>query len=369
MKNVPKLRFKEFTNDWKFEKFKNLTKINQGLQIAISDRLTKKVEDSFFYITNEFLKEKSQKKYYIINPPKSVICTKEDVLMTRTGNTGQVVTNISGAFHNNFFKIKFNNKVINKDFLVFFLRFYKTQNLILRLAGTSTIPDLNHSDFYKIKMSFPSLDEQEKIANFLSKVDDKINLLEKKLELTYQFKKKTSMEVLVDNDWETKPLSELLDYEQPPKYITNNIEEVSQEYNIPVLTANKSFILGYTNDVKGIYDKGSVILFDDFTTLNKYVDFKFKVKSSAIKILTVKNKDVNLKFVYEAMQHIDFNPENHKRYYISEYQNLYIKIPDKMTQDKVVSDLDLFNNKIFLIENKLEKLRLFKKGLLQQMFV
>ncbi len=177
---IPELRFPEFSESWVGEKFETLTKINQGLQIAISNRLTEKVEGSYFYITNEFLKENSGKKYYILNPPESVKCSENDVLMTRTGNTGQVVTNVAGAFHNNFFKINFNTEELNKDFLVYFLRLHKTQSLILRLAGTSTIPDLNHSDFYRIKMVHPKPIEQTKIANFLTAVDKRINLLQKK---------------------------------------------------------------------------------------------------------------------------------------------------------------------------------------------
>src|SRR5690606_33755804 len=93
----PEVRFKGFTEDWDLDRFKNLTTINQGLKIAILNRYTKPVEGSYFYITNEFLKEGSKSEYYILAPSESVICTKNDVLMTRTGNTGEVVTNVKGA--------------------------------------------------------------------------------------------------------------------------------------------------------------------------------------------------------------------------------------------------------------------------------
>ncbi len=160
--NTPQLRFPEFNGKWVLKKLKHLTKINQGLQIPISDRYTESIENSYFYITNEFLKQSSDKRYFILNPPKSVICDANDILMTRTGNTGQVVTGVNGAFHNNFFKIKYESSQINKEYLVYFLRHSKTQNTILKLAGTSTIPDLNHGDFYRIKISLPSLPEQQK---------------------------------------------------------------------------------------------------------------------------------------------------------------------------------------------------------------
>ena len=157
--------------DWDFDNMGNLSKVNQGLQIPISDRFSEQVENSLFYITNEFLKEDSKNKYFIKNPPKSVIANKDDVLMTRTGNTGKVVTGVEGAFHNNFFKIKYDETKLNKDFLVGYLKSPRTQYSILTLSGNSTIPDLNHSDFYRIKIPLPPLPEQKKIADSLSTWD------------------------------------------------------------------------------------------------------------------------------------------------------------------------------------------------------
>ena len=157
--------------DWDFDNMGNLSKVNQGLQIPISDRFSEQVENSLFYITNEFLKEDSKNKYFIKNPPKSVIANKDDVLMTRTGNTGKVVTGVEGAFHNNFFKIKYDETKLNKDFLVGYLKSPRTQYSILTLSGNSTIPDLNHSDFYRIKIPLPPLPEQKKIADCLSTWD------------------------------------------------------------------------------------------------------------------------------------------------------------------------------------------------------
>ena len=179
---------KEFP-DWEEKKLQNITKINQGLQIAISKRLTVKTENSFFYITNEFLRRDSKKEFYIKNPPKSVLCQENDILMTRTGNTGRVVTGVSGAFHNNFFKIKVDENKLNKDFLYYFLTYIKTQHLILNLAGNSTIPDLNHSDFYNLKIYLPNIIEQILIANFLSKIDAKIKTVNEQIEETATYKK------------------------------------------------------------------------------------------------------------------------------------------------------------------------------------
>nr|WP_180164961.1 restriction endonuclease subunit S [Acinetobacter sp. YH12049] len=184
----PKLRFKEFEADWFILPLKKLCKINQGLQIAIEDRFLENGENRFFYITNEFLRESAKKSYFIENPPISVRCKSDDILMTRTGNTGQVVTNVEGAFHNNFFKIDFDRRQVDKNFFVEFLRKNTTQHLILKYAGASTIPDLNHSDFYRIQMPITSIDEQTQIASFLSAVDEKISQLTQKHELLSQYK-------------------------------------------------------------------------------------------------------------------------------------------------------------------------------------
>ena len=143
---------------------------------------------------------------------------------------------------------------------------------------------------------------------------------------------------------EYKKLGDICDYEQPNKYIVSS-KMYKEEYNIPVLTAGKTFILGYTNEEKGIYEasKNSVIIFDDFTTDNKWVDFDFKVKSSAMKIISSKNvNQILLKYVYYWLNTIPKNNivEEHKRQWISNYANKIIPIPPIEIQQKIVSKLD-----------------------------
>lgn len=161
---------------WRIKKLGEICKVNQGLQIAIEERFTEPIENGYFYITNEFLKATSKTKYYIKNPSKSVLCSKEDILMTRTGNTGIVVTDVEGVFHNNFFKIDYDKKLLHKDYLVYCLKNDRMQYDILVKAGNSTIPDLNHSDFYTLQIAIPPLKEQEKIAEILLTCDKAIRL-------------------------------------------------------------------------------------------------------------------------------------------------------------------------------------------------
>ncbi|HDD0750178.1 TPA: restriction endonuclease subunit S [Staphylococcus aureus] len=222
-KNVPELRFPGFEGEWEEKQFADFTKINQGLQIAINERKTEYSPELYFYITNEFLRPNSQTKYFIENPPQSVIANKEDILMTRTGNTGKVVTNVFGAFHNNFFKIKFDKNLYDRLFLVEVLNSSKIQNKILSLAGSSTIPDLNHSDFYSISSSYPLLREQQKIGKFFSKLDRQIELEEQKLELLKQQKNGYMQKIFSQElrfkdengndypEWESKSIQEIFE--------------------------------------------------------------------------------------------------------------------------------------------------------------
>ncbi|CAM3221174.1 restriction endonuclease subunit S [Lactococcus hircilactis] len=186
---VPELRFAGFVDAWEERKFSDFTKLSQGLQIAISDRFTEAGPNKEFYITNEFLNHNNTKKYYIENPSKNVIANTNDILMTRTGNTGKVVTNTKGAFHNNFFKIDYDPKKISKLFLYFLLTSIPIQKEILIRAGTSTIPDLNHKDFYKIKVYLPVFEEQQKIGSFFKQLDETIDLHQRKLDLLKEQKK------------------------------------------------------------------------------------------------------------------------------------------------------------------------------------
>jgi len=147
------------------------------------------------------------------------------------------------------------------------------------------------------------------------------------------------MKIKLPEGWQEVELGDILNYEQPTDYIVNS-EEYNDEYKTPVLTAGKSFILGYTNEKYGIYDKLPVIIFDDFTTAIKFVTFPFKVKSSAMKLLTPKIKYVNLKYIFWLMQTIKVNSVSHKRYYLSKYQHIKIPLPPLPVQKKIVQIIE-----------------------------
>jgi len=137
--------------------------------------------------------------------------------------------------------------------------------------------------------------------------------------------------------WELCRLEDILEYEQPQAYIVKSTD-YSDKYITPVLTPGKSFVLGYTNESEGIYNALPVIIFDDFTTESKYVDFPFKVKSSAMKILRVKG-EIDIRYVAFFMSITRLAGDTHKRYWISEYSKLHIPIPPFQEQKRIVSKI------------------------------
>ena len=132
---------------------------------------------------------------------------------------------------------------------------------------------------------------------------------------------------------------EYKEYEQPTPYIVESTD-YNDAYETPVLTAGKSFILGYTDEKEGIYDQLPVIIFDDFTTASQYVNFKFKVKSSAMKILTPVTELVLPKYIYYRIQIIQFDHSTHKRYWIQQYSKIRVSIPPIPEQECIVARIE-----------------------------
>ena len=151
--------------------------------------------------------------------------------------------------------------------------------------------------------------------------------------------------------WAVCRLEDILGYEQPQAYIVNSTD-YSDEYETPVLTAGKSFIIGYTNETNGICDRLPVIIFDDFTTDSKLVDFPFKVKSSAMKILRTKG-EINIDYIAYYMSITRLIGDTHKRYWISEYSKLLIPIPPYQEQLRIVETIETIFDKIHKITAEL----------------
>ena len=238
---------------------------------------------------------------------------------------------------------------------------------------------LNKASLEKIYVLIPPSEEQKKIAQILSTWDQAISATEKLLKNSQEQKKALMQQLLTgkkrlldengvrfSGEWQRIELGLLLDYQQPTPYLVESTA-YSDSYETPVLTAGKTFILGYTNESSGIYkDQLPVIIFDDFTTDSKYVDFPFKAKSSAMKILTAK-KGVSIKFVFEAMQMLQFTVGGHQRHWISIFSNLVIPLPNLKEQQKIAEVFSLADQEIENLQKKLDCLKQEKKALMQQL--
>jgi len=157
---------------------------------------------------------------------------------------------------------------------------------------------------------------------------------------------------------EWKKLGEILDYEQPTPYLVESTE-YDDNYDVPVLTAGQSLLLGYTNEKDGVFkaDKDNpTIIFDDFTTSFHWIDFDFKVKSSAMKMLRPRN-GTNFRYVYYAMQQINYVPTQHQRHWISKYSQFEIPVPSIAEQSRIVSILDTFTASIDNLKLQIEQRR------------
>jgi len=247
------------------------------------------------------------------------------------------------------------------------------RNSIIETFTQGGQPNLSGELVRKISVPLPSEPEQLRISAILADFDSLIVALEGLLTKKQAMKHGIMQQLLTgktrlpgfDGEWREWRLGELLAYEQPTRYLVTSSKQLSTG-RIPVLTAGKTFILGYTNDLHGVFTEHPVIIFDDFTTASKYVDFPFKAKSSAMKILRAR-AGTNLRFVYERMQLIDFSLGDHKRYWISEYSQLPVTAPGLAEQDAIAAVLADVDAEIVGLRDRLRKAKNLKQGVVQQL--
>lgn len=312
----------------------------------------------------------SEERYEIA---KDIQLRQTDVLMTKDGTIGKIlfVDEIPYPYkatlnsHLLLFR-PLKNKYISK-YLYYNLQFkYFLDHIEENKTGT-TFFGISQESVGKYQISLPPLSEQEAIAAALSDADAWIESLEQ-LIAKKRLIKQGAMQTLLTpkEDWEMKKLGDCLSYIQPTPFLVKSIE-YNPNNDLPVLTAGKTFVLGYTDEDFGIFEKLPTIIFDDFTTACKYVDFPFKAKSSAMKMLVLRDNTNNLKFLFEIMQVLRFQVGDHKRHWIGEFQNLEIKVPSLSEQDRIATILSDMNAELETLENQLAKARQIKQGMMQEL--
>ena len=382
-KLTPQLRFPEFKNSGEWEE-----DIAKNIFITINEK--NHPELSVLAATQEYgMVKRDDINYKIQYNSENTISYKkvskgDFVIHLRSFQGGFAYSDIEGITSPAYTVFRIKDK--SKHYPYFWKHIFTSNQFIKKLElityGVRDGRSISFKDFSQFKFPTPPLKEQQKIADFFSLVDELIDNEKIKLENLKEYKKGLLQNLFPkenqkvpdlrfpefknDGEWEEKKIKDIVDYEQPTGYIVE-----SDNYSLkgtPVLTANKSFILGYTNETTGIYSNVPVIIFDDFTTDKKYVSFPFKIKSSAIKILSAK-KEYNVKFVYELMTLINFNPQEHKRYYIGTYQNINILTPPLKEQQKIADFLSSVDELIIEQIKKIKLLQEYKTGLLQKLFL
>ena len=360
--------------DWDFSTAKNLCKVNQGLQISIEERLTTPSPHSLKYITIQYLNN-SKNVEYIDSFTESVCCSEDDVLMTRTGNTGIVVTDVKGVFHNNFFKISYRKDRLVKDYFVAYLRQEWMQQLILTKAGTSTIPDLNHSDFYSIPVIVPPFAEQEAIAEALSDADSLIESLQQLIAKKRQIKQGAMQELLdPKDDWVEKSLGEISDCLDHLRVPLNGSEREGRVGDYPYCGANG--ILGYIDD---FCVNDSVILiaedggyFDEY--LHRPIAYrmtgKFWVNNHA-HILKART-GIDQEYLFYNLVHKDIQKflasGTRAKLNKSEMIKITIHLPPTLTeQTRIATILSDMDDEITTLETKLTKAQKIKQGMMSEL--
>ena len=292
---------------------------------------------------------------------------KGEVMITCAGTVGKcVVYDGKDAYYqdSNIVWIDNPSQCISNSFL-----YHLLAKVDWRKLNSTTIIRIYNDDLRNLKLSYPQIEEQQKISRLLSFLDERIATQNKIIDKLQSLIKGIRNDVygkLRKSVGFNAMISDVLSYEQPQPYIVENTEYTTE--GIPVLTANKAFVLGYTSETNGIYDKGDCIIFDDFTLDCKYVDFPYKIKSSAIKILTAKNKEL-LRYTFEFLKYLDLSTEEHKRHYIAETQNQEFILP---TMHIVSTIAHAFSALSLRMESVVKQRNMFetqKQYLLRQMFI
>lgn len=391
MTKQPSYRFAGYTESWEERKFGQLIRsIQTGTTLLGSEQnngipLLKmgNIQRGYWDLTKIERLEQEIESENIVKYGDFIFNTRNTLELVGKGATWVLKNGIYG-FNSNLARVIFDG--IDT---IFFNYLYNIPNSIsqvkARAVGTTSVAAVYPRDLYSINFSLPSLPEQTAIGSFFQDIDQIISLQQRKLEVLKE-QKKTYLKLLFpakgqkkpalrfagfEDEWKEVKLGEMLDYEQPNQYIVKSTE-YSNSFNTPVLTAGQSFILGYTNEKDGIKKadlENLVIIFDDFTTTSHLVDFDFKVKSSAMKILELKNDEDNIHLVYNILKNINYTPQGHERHWISKFSDLNILIPNITEQQVIGSFFQYLDKAIAKQEEKVNQLKESKQTLLRKMFI
>lgn len=395
---VPKLKFKEFSGEWEEKELGEIAEFKQGYQIPFSEQI-KELEEGYmrYLYIQDFFTDRNilyVKKLDVMN-----LINKEDIVIANTGNTaGSFYRGKEGILSNNMFVIKIIRK-ITSDFLFVFLSTDLYQNQLKTFFNLGGQPHLGHKNISKIKIVFPSLPEQQKIADFLSVVDEKIEKLTKKKELLEGYKKGVMQKIF------SQELRFKADNGNDfPEWRKGKIKDFGYFYYGKGIPKTETFSFGttpcvrygelystYKEEIKEIksftnIDKENIVLSVggellvprvgekplDFSKCS-FLPFSGVGIGEMISVYNTKENGLYLSFYFNNSLKYEFaklvEGGNVSNLYYSYVENVKIMIPSIEEQEKITNFLQSLTNKIELLNKELGQVQEFKKGLLQQMFV
>lgn len=367
------MRFKQFQDNWSSKRLSDIAEVVGGGTPDTTDSTLWNGDIQWFTPT-----EVGHSKYVSMSvrtisqlglqKSSAKILPAGSILLSSRATVGECSIAQKDCTTNQGFQNLIPKKGINNEFLYYLAQTQKRH--FIKYASGSTFLEISNSEIKKTKCAVPGIKEQTEIATFLSAIDKKIETQNKIISDLKVLKKELNgflISRLIKGKESNCKIEDVIDYEQPTGYIVNS-DKYIVDGKTPVLTANKAFFLGYTNEKEGIYDKSDCIIFDDFTLDFKYVDFPFKVKSSAIKFLTAK-KSIELRYFYEYLLFLNLNTNEHKRHYISEIATLPLYLPSIDEQRRVLNVLNAISSKITIEEKYKTTLQTQKKHFLSAMFI
>ncbi|MBZ5984294.1 restriction endonuclease subunit S [Leuconostoc gelidum subsp. gasicomitatum] len=390
-KKVPELRFAGFADDWEERKLGELASFSKGNGYTKNDLV--EFGDPIIlygrlYTKYETVIEKVDT--FVNKKDNSIISEGSEVIVPASGESSEDISRASvvgksGLILGGDLNIIKPVNYIDSIFLALTISNGSQRQEMSKRAQGKSVVHLHNSDLKQVNLLYPKLEEQQKIGTFFKQLDCAIALHQRKLDLLKEQKKGYLQKMFPKagekipelrfagfaDDWEQRKLGEIFNYEQPTKYIVKSTE-YDDTFNTPVLTAGKSFLLGYTDEITGIKNatvENPVIIFDDFTTGSHYVDFPFKIKSSAMKLLSLNDNSDNFYFMFNTLKNIKYVPQSHERHWISKFSEFEIYKPSQEEQQKIGSFFKQLDDTIALHQRKLDLLKEQKKGFLQKMFV
>jgi type I restriction enzyme S subunit len=372
---IPQVRFQEFSGDWTSSMLKTGIDLISGQHLTPTEYNTAGRGTPYFTGPSDFTQyEKGVTKWTEFSTHFGCI---DDVLITVKGNgvgkmTLQKLKKV--AMGRQLMSIR--SKKYDSEFIYHFL--LTKLSFLVALASGNLIPGLSRQDILTLKINIPTLSEQQKIASFLSVVDEKIQQLSRKKELLKQYKKGVMQQLFSGKlrfknengndyaDWEEKKLGEVAT-KKSSNISANKIEENFGDFII----YGASGVLKKVDFYKEEKDYISIV--KDGAGVGRLLYCKGKSSVLGTMEIISPKQNIDTYFLYCLLSNIDFvkyvTGSTIPHIYFKDYSGELCGIPSLSEQQKIANFLSSIDAKIENTNQQITQTQSFKKGLLQQLFV